>query len=273
MTKPPLPPGDGRGEGIQQCNLHGLGVLITRPRRQAQSLFDAIIDNGGKPHLFPTIEIIPPSKPDLCRTQLQNAAGYDDLIFISPNAVSFAIADIAIDHQRVFAIGSATAKMLQQHHIPPCMPTGEKADSETLLASSLLGDMQGRRVLIIRGNGGRPLLGDTLIKRGAVVDYAEVYQRRCPDVDAASLLQKWPQETDVVIVTSNAIIDNLLHLCRNHPVVLQTPLVVISQRMRKHAQEQGFQQIQVAAGATETALLDTLCHRWGDKRDADVVQE
>lgn len=252
-----------RGESIQQCNLHGLGVLVTRPRHQAQPLFDAIVHNGGKPVLFPTIEITSPSQPDLCKTQLQKAAGYDDLIFVSPNAVRFAIAAISIHHQRIFAIGGATANILRQHHIQHHLPAGEKADSESLLASPLLGEMQGRRVLIIRGNGGRPLLGDTLIKRGAVVDYAEIYQRRCPDVDAAPLLQKWPQQIDAVIVTSNAIIDNLLHLCRNHPVVLQTPLVVISQRMMKHAQELGFQQIQVAAGASETELLHTLCQQWG----------
>ena len=253
----------------QQCNLHCLGVLITRPRHQSQPLFDAIINSGGKPVLFPTIEITSPSNPDLCKTQLQKAAEYDDLIFISPNAVKYAIAEIAIDHQRVFAIGGATANILKQHHIPHYLPTGEKADSESLLASTLLGDMQGRRVLIIRGNGGRALLGDTLTNRGALVDYAEVYQRRCPDVDTTSLLQKWPQEIDVVIVTSNAIIDNLLHLCGNHPLVLKTPLVVISQRMLKHAQERGFQQIQIAAGAAETELLHTLCQRWEEYEDVE----
>jgi len=273
MTRLPLPPGEGRGEGIQQCNLHGLGVLITRPPHQALPLYEAIKSNSGKPVLFPTVEITSPPDPALYKQQLENAANYDDLIFISPNAVTYAIADIAITRQRIFAIGGTTANILQQYHVQPLLPTGAKADSESLLASPLLGDMQGRRVLIIRGNGGRALLGDTLIKRGALVDYAEVYQRRCPDIDASLLLQKWPQEIDAVIVTSNAIIDNLLHLCHNNPVVLKTPLVVISQRMLKHAQERGFQQIQVAAGAAEPELLDTLCHRWGDNRDADVVQK
>lgn len=272
MTRLPLPPGEEWGKGIQKCNLHGLGVLITRPSHQALPLYDAIKSHAGKPVLFPAIEITSPSDPARCKQQLQHATEYDDLIFISPNAVSCAIADIAIDRQRIFAIGGATAKMLQQHHIPPHDVTaGGKADSENLLASPLLKDMQGRRVLIIRGNGGRPLIGDTLTKRGALVDYAEVYQRCCPDVDATSLLQKWPQDIDAVIVTSNAIIDNLLHLCSNNPLVLKTPLVVISQRMRKHAQEQGFQQIQVATGAAEPELLSTLCQRWGNNRDANVV--
>jgi len=255
-----------------QCNLHGLGVLVTRPQHQAQPLYDAIIQNGGKPVLFPAIEIVPPNNPALCKQQLQDATAYDDLIFISPNAVTYAIADIAIEHQRIFAIGGATAKILQQHHVPHYLPPGEKADSENLLASPLLGDMQGRRVLIIRGNGGRTLLGDTLTNRGAIVDYAEVYQRRCPDVDATSLLQKWPQEIDSVIVTSNAIIDNLLHLCNNKPVVLKTPLIVISQRILRHTEELGFQKVAVSQGATETDLLLSLCQLSPHRDDVNICR-
>ena len=254
-----------------QCNLHGLGVLITRPQHQAQPLYDAIIQNGGKPVLFPAIEIAPPDNPVLCKQQLQDATKYDDLIFISPNAVTYAIADIAIDHQRIFAIGGATSKKLQQHHIPCYLPTGEKVDSENLLASPLLGDMQGRCVLIIRGNGGRPLLGSTLKERGAIVDYAEVYQRRCPDVDMSSLLQKWPQEINIVIVTSNAIIDNLLHLCHKHPVVLQTQLVVISQRLMKHAKQRGFKHVYISGGPAKSEILQTLCHLLETVGDADVM--
>jgi len=243
----------------QQCNLDGLGVLVTRPQHQAQPLFDAIRSSGGEPVLFPAIEISPPADPALCKQQLEHATNYDDLIFVSPNAVRYAANNIAIDHQRIFAIGGATAKMLQQQHIPHYLPSGGKADSENLLASPLLGNMQGRKVLIIRGNGGRALLGDALIKRGAIIDYAEAYQRRRPDVDATSLLQNWPQEIEAVIVTSNTITDNLLHLCGNNPVVRQTPLVVISQRMYKHAQQRGFQKIYIAGGAAEPEIVHTLC--------------
>jgi uroporphyrinogen-III synthase len=257
---PPLPPGEGWSEGIPGGNLHGLGVLITRPRHQAQPLYDAIQQCGGKPILFPTIEIAPPDNPELCKQQLKNATAYDDLIFISPNAVTYAIDDISIDQQRIFAIGAATGELLQQRNLKPHLPSGDKTDSENLLASPQLNEMHWRRVLIIRGNGGRALLGDTLKQRGALVDFAEVYQRRCPDVDATSLLQKWSEEIGIVITTSNAIIDNLIHLCRNDPLVLQTPLIVISQRMLKHANQLGFQHVYCARGTQETVILSALYH-------------
>jgi uroporphyrinogen-III synthase len=248
---------------MKTCNLHGLGVLITRPRQQALPLRDAIEHHGGHAILFPAIEIVPTPEAAAGRQPLKSAEDYDDLVFVSPNAVRYAMPELAIAQQRVFAIGSGTAGMLRQHGIHSHQPVGEKSDSESLLESPLLAEMQGRKVLIVRGDGGRPLLGDTLSKRGARVDYAEVYERRCPDVEAAPLLHTWTARIEVVIATSNAVIDNLLHLCRNEPVVTATPLIVISQRMREHAEQLGFHQVAVAAGAGNSQLVAVLCHRWG----------
>jgi uroporphyrinogen-III synthase len=252
---------------MKRCNLDGLGVLITRPLQQALPLRDAIEHLGGRAILFPTIEIASMPATAAGKQLLKNAADYDDLVFVSPNAVRFAMPALAVARQRVFAIGSGTAGMLQQHGIHAHQPAGKKADSESLLASPLLADMRGRKVLIVRGDGGRPLLGDTLRQRGASVDYAEVYERRCPDVDALPLLKTWDARIDVVIATSNVIIDNLLRLCRNDPVVTATPLLVISRRIREHALKTGFTMVLVAQGASTVDLLDSLCqfdhHRCG----------
>ncbi|WP_275576186.1 uroporphyrinogen-III synthase [Aquitalea magnusonii] len=51
------------------------------------------------------------------------------------------------------------------------------SDSEALLALPQLADVAGQHWLIVRGQGGRALLADTLCARGAQVSLAEVYQR------------------------------------------------------------------------------------------------
>jgi uroporphyrinogen-III synthase len=55
-------------------------------------------------------------------------------------------------------------------------------DSESVLALPAFQApaVAGRRVLILRGDGGRDLLGDTLRARGAEVEYLTCYHRNGP---------------------------------------------------------------------------------------------
>ena len=85
--------------------LEGVGVLITRPRRQSAELADAVSKLGGRPIEFPVIEPRPRSAADVATT----AAGLaepDLVIFVSANAVRFGIDYAAA---KVAAIGPATA--------------------------------------------------------------------------------------------------------------------------------------------------------------------
>src|SRR6185295_12379471 len=85
------------------------------------------------------------------------------------------------------------------------------ADSEALLAAPELADVTGKRVLIVRGEGGRALLGNMLAARGATVNYAECYRRVRPVADAAPLIADWQRGLiHAVTVSSAEGLDNLL---------------------------------------------------------------
>lgn len=57
-------------------------------------------------------------------------------------------------------------------------------DSEALWAALAVYDWQGRQVLIVRGDGGREWLTDTLRKAGATVSHLSAYGRAAPVFDA-----------------------------------------------------------------------------------------
>jgi len=242
--------------------LRGRGVLVTRPAPQAQGLCRLIEAAGGLPLAFPTVEIRPPRDVEAARRLL--AGAYDVLIFISRNAVEQAVALASgiepLRAARRAAVGKATAAALQGAGLAPQLVPETGFDSESLLALPALAGMAGQRVLIVRGEGGRALLGQELAARGAVVDYAEVYRRALPDVDAAARLPEWQQTLGYVTATSDEILDNLLALlpASAHPWLLALPLAVLSERNAVRARALGFTRVAVAPEASDAGLCSAL---------------
>ncbi len=210
------------------------------------------------------MEIVAAADADQARARLAHASHANLLIFVSANAVHYAFpllpdslpADLAIA-----AVGRATARKLAEYGLGPDLVPRDRYDSEGLLALSELQDMQNKRVIIVRGNGGRSRLMDELNRRGAKVEYAEVYQRQLPTRNPANLLADWNRLIDVVTATSNELLDNLFTLLgrEGQPKLQSTPILVISQRMAEHAQVLGCQQIYLAHDASDKALLSELC--------------
>ncbi|WP_428623207.1 uroporphyrinogen-III synthase [Sedimenticola sp.] len=253
------------------CNLSGIGVLVTRAAHQAATLCRLIDSRNGLALRFPSVEIKDP--PDTARVtaQLAGLADYDIAIFISPNAVLWGIklspqqklpAAVALA-----AVGKRTAQTLAESGYPVDVVPEFSFDSEGLLETPELKDVAGKRILILRGNGGRELLGEALQERGASVDYAEVYQRACPEIDSEPLLYRWRDDVDVVTVTSNILLENLFSMLgeKGQPLLQQTPMIVVSDRMRQHARELGCREVYLARSADEQDLLEAIC-LWASNR-------
>jgi uroporphyrinogen-III synthase len=244
------------------CDLGGKGVLVTRAAHQSAGLCRLIERHGGRAVAFPVVEIAPPAEPAAATGLLRQT--WDIAIFVSPNAVTFAgrlLGKSRLAAAGFGAVGQATADALMRAgYAVDLIPEG-RYDSEGLLALPALQRMAGRSVLIVRGEGGRPLLADSLRARGAKVGYAEVYRRLRPRADSASLIARWPAEIDLVTVTSGELLDNLVEMLgeAGWSLLRRTPLLVINQRMREAAEERGFEQVVLAAGADDTALMDAVC--------------
>lgn len=163
--------------------LRGVGVLVTRPAHQANRLCRLLEAQGADAYPFAAIQIEPIAP--------QAAAGsFDLVVFVSANAVRFGTALLQSHREApLAAVGPATARaLIELGHRVSIQPTGG-FDSESLLADSRLRDLAGRRLLLVKGVGGRRLLEQGLTARGASVEVADVY-RRAQAAPAAARLKE-----------------------------------------------------------------------------------
>ena len=243
--------------------LAGRTVLVTRPARQAAALAHRIEAAGGKAFEFPAlaIEAVPAAALAAPLAQLRNA---DIAVFISPNAAQFGMAAIRAAGSlpaavEVFAVGPGTARALQEQGIKGVvMPDGQ--DSEALLALPQLAEVTGKRVVIVRGVGGRTLLADTLAARGAQVTFMECYLRVRPQADAAPLLARWQAGgIDAVTVTSAETLENLAALLgeAGRPLLLHTPLFAPHEKIAEAARRFGIARV-IATPGGDAGLMEGL---------------
>jgi len=242
-------------------------VLVTRPNGQSAHLCELIAAAGGSPVAFPTLEIQATADDDPTRPRLAEA--WDFLLFVSRNAVDYGLpllppgaSTAAGDARpRIGAVGRATAAALREHGMAPDLIPESGFDSEALLSLPALTDVEGRRVLIVRGVGGRPLLAERLRERGAEVAYAEVYRRALPAVDIDAHLGEWQQHLGFVTATSDEVLQNLCRMVgKSHQAWLRTmPLVVMSERGGATAMQLGFRTVAVAPETSDEGIVEALC--------------
>lgn len=247
--------------------LAGVHVLVTRPAHQAEPLAQLIEAEGGVAVRFPTIEIAPARDPKPLQRIVSHLADFDLAIFISPNAVAQALPAIRAHGAPlppIACIGQGSTRALERFGIRPAIAAADRFDSEALLAEPALTRVIGQRVAIFRGDGGRELLGNVLRKRGATVEYAECYRRVRPNTDVAPLLDCWAQGgIDVTSITSGTGLQNLCDMvgARGRTFLLQTPVVVVSQRQATACRELGFAHPAVVARtAADEAILEAITH-------------
>ena len=236
---------------LENKPLQGRGILVTRPAGQARHLASLIEAAGGRSILFPAIEIEEfPERP------LPPLEDFDLAIFVSPTAVQCGLKKVATWPREipVAAIGKGTRRALERHGVSDVLVPEAAADSEALLAAPAMQEVAGKKILIIRGEGGRELLGDKLTERGAQVEYAECYRRVPPRADPAPLLSAW-DEVHAVTVSSAEALDNLLRLFGAK--LSGTPLFVTHARIAEHARRAGVSEV-IVAGPGDEEMLEQL---------------
>jgi hypothetical protein len=164
--------------------LADIGILVTRPARQAGAFAQKIAALGAAPVIFPAIAILPSADPARLARAHATLGNYDFAVFVSANAVEYGVPDARAWPPTIttFATGPGTAEALAAVGITGARVPTTTFDTEGLLALAEFVAPRGKRIVIFRGDGGREQLGDALRARGATVDFVACYQRAAPEV-------------------------------------------------------------------------------------------
>jgi uroporphyrinogen-III synthase len=230
-------------------SLHGLRILNTRPKEQAQALNEIIRDSGGISIECPTLEII--ASQDNWIDLLPNLNQVHHAIFVSPNAVKqcfFQINNNALVwpvHINVIAIGEGTAKSLNNNNIRvdeiPALP-----DSEHLLKLTSLQNLNTQTVLLFKGEGGRTVLEESIQLKEANLITLIVYKRVMPNICQQLINSIWRDDlVDIILLTSEESIHNLFNMFSKeaHHWIKNKPCLVISNRLAQSASLLGIKRI------------------------------
>ena len=219
---------------------------------------------GHEAIALPAIEILNPADSYRVEALTDTLEDYNLAVFVSVNAVRMGVEFILNrrdwpGNTRIATVGASSAEALLPYGLSVDLVPEHQYNSEALLALEELQDMSGQNVVIFRGNGGRELLRDTLLVRGADVDTVEVYQRACPAVDMQRMQTLLQTDTlDCITITSNEALQNLYAMAgpEGQPLLLKIPLVVIGPRQSALARELGFvQEAVIAANASDEAIV------------------
>lgn len=253
---------------MNESALAGMGVLITRPREQNATLARLIEKHGGRPFAVTAYNISATQDVHGLANIAKNMNSYDFIFFISAAAVTWGTTLLALNGntgspQMLWgAVGASTAQAMREAGLPVNIVPANGYDSENLLRMPQLEAVTNKNVLIVRGDGGRELLAQTLRQRGANVVYAQVYRRECPKESLSSALS--PQDRaqiDAAVVTSNEGLRNIHTMAgaQLHSWLCELKLVVMSERAVAFARELGFKQPpRVVPRAGNDGILDAL---------------
>jgi uroporphyrinogen-III synthase len=235
-------------------------VLVTRPAHQSQQLCECLLEAGFKPITFPTIDIVPLPIDHYKKHTLENISTFDFVLFISANAVHQVIAYKTLwpsENTRYIAIGPSTAEaMVASLAITPDFISSKPFSSEQLM-TQLPSQLADKRILIIKGEGGRDFLANELKNKDMIVKTLDTYRRSLPTNIAPHF-----KHSDIAYITITSILalKNLTLLLQDDfsTMAKRCVFVLFSERIEQYAKQIGCTHTIVSNNANNDSLVQAI---------------
>ena len=223
--------------------LFGKRIVVTRTRKQAGALSFDLGALGADVFELPTIRIEPPKDVRSFAELVQDSHAYDWIIFTSPNGVGaffemfYKLYDDAreIGGVRIAAIGPVTAQRVKDYRLKVDLQPEEYVAESIVKAFKKECSLEHLRVLLVRPEVARDVIGVELAKLGAIVDEALAYQTVPETEDLSGGIAKFTKEgADMITFTSSSTVENFMALKLPLPAGLKTASIgpITSKTMR-----------------------------------------
>jgi uroporphyrinogen III methyltransferase / synthase len=201
--------------------LSGKRIVVTRTRSQAGALSEQLRALGADVIELPTIEIQPPTDLRAFAELVQDAHGYDWIVFTSPNGVTaffdlfYKLYDDAreIGGARIATIGPATSQRVKDFHLHVDLEAEEFVAEGLVRAFRKEGNIENLRILLAHAEQARDVLPKQLASLGAIVDEGFAYRTVAETRDVTGARRRVMNEgADLITFTSSSTVENFLAL-------------------------------------------------------------
>lgn len=207
-------------KGNNELPLSGCRILVSRARKQADTLSSALHELGATVIAIPFIEIRKPKSFEPLDEALINLCNYDWLILTSVNGVDAMFARMAklrLGHDelrrlKIAAIGPATKKAIEREGLEVAVTPNEYVAESVV--DSLRTKVKSKRVLLVRAKIARDVIPSDLRKSGATVDVVEAYETVVPKSSATRLHSALAKKSKphAITFTSSSTVKNFVAL-------------------------------------------------------------
>jgi uroporphyrinogen III methyltransferase/synthase len=225
--------------------LSGKRIVVTRTRKQAGALSGQLRALGADVFELPTIRIEPPTDLREFAELVQDAHGYDWIVFTSPNGVDaffeifYKLYDDAreIGAAKIAAIGPATAQRIKDFRLHVDLQPEEFVAEAVVREFQKQGGVENLRILLARAEKARDVLPKQLSSLGAIVDEGFAYRTVPETRDITGARRRLLDEgADLITFTSSSTVENFLALGLAWPKGMQVASIgpVTSKTARDH---------------------------------------
>ncbi|MFT4463720.1 MAG: uroporphyrinogen-III synthase [Sodalis sp. (in: enterobacteria)] len=245
-----------------------MSILVTRPSPAGEQLVNRLRARGKSAWHLPLIDFTPGNDLPHLPQRLADLSAGDLLFIVSQHAINYA--HPWLTQQGVswpaglhyYAVGRSTGLRLHGLSGLPVSYPDEGETSEDLLRLPALACIDGKRALILRGNGGREVLEQTLRQRGVQTTYCECYRRSPIHYDGEEQGRRMRTlGIDTLVITSGEMLQQFYTLMPEYyrrAWLMSCRLIVVSERLAMLARQLGWTDIVVANAADNDALMRVL---------------